>query len=107
MNTELAALIDAVRLEVRIHMKRVWNIDELAAVLGITASRVRHLVADRVLPSYKQNGSLYFKRDEIEAWMTAHRTPSRDELETQAQRYCAANPLVKRPGYATRRNDRL
>lgn len=74
-------------------MKNVWNVSELALVLGISESRVRHMAAEQVIPNYKQNGSLYFKRDEIEAWQTRHRRASVDEINAQAATYCATRRM--------------
>lgn len=65
-------------------MKNVLSVRELALVLGISESRVRHMAAEQVIPTYRQNGQLFFKRAEIEAWQTRHRTASRDEVNAQA-----------------------
>lgn len=49
--------------------------------------------AKQVIPTYKQNDSLYFKREEIEAWQTRHRTASKDEINSQASTYCATRRI--------------
>lgn len=67
-----------------IFKKNVWNIDELAVYLQLSSDRCSRLAKQRAFPSYKQNGRYYFKRNEIEAWLTANRTPSLDETVSQA-----------------------
>lgn len=64
--------------------KNVWNINELAVYLQLSPDRCSRLAKDRAFPSYKQNGRYYFKREEIEAWLTANRVSSIDEITTDA-----------------------
>ncbi|MBD5250941.1 MAG: helix-turn-helix domain-containing protein [Barnesiella sp.] len=93
MNEEVKQMLQEIKNSVIVMMKNVWSVTDLAMVLDITPSRVRHLAADKVVPSYKQNGSLYFKRDEIEAWQTANRSASMDELNASAATYCALSRI--------------
>lgn len=95
MNEDLKQIISEIRRSIIVMMKKVWSVSDLALVLDISESRVRHMAADKVIPTYKQNGSLYFKREEIEAWQTAHRTASADELNSQAATYCATRRLKR------------
>lgn len=64
--------------------KNVWNIDELAIYLQLTPDRCSRLAKERAFPSYKQNGRYYFKREEIEGWLTANRVSSTDEINSEA-----------------------
>lgn len=64
--------------------KNVWNIDELATYLQLSSDRCSRLAKGRAFPSYKQNGRYYFKREEIEAWLTANRVSSIDEINSEA-----------------------
>lgn len=64
--------------------KNVWNIDELAIYLQLSTDRCSRLAKDRAFPSYKQNGRYYFKREEIEAWLTLNRISSVDETNSEA-----------------------
>lgn len=81
-NTKLERIVE-------VFMKSVWDVEDLALALKITPSRVRHMTSAQLIPYYKQNGSLYFKREEIEAWQTQNRTASLDEINSQALTYCA------------------
>lgn len=64
--------------------KNVWNIDELAIYLRLSPDRCSRLAKERAFPSYKQNGRYYFKRQEIEAWLTSNRISSVDEMNSDA-----------------------
>lgn len=69
----------------------VWDIDELALYLRRSVDRCSRLAKERAFPSYKQNGRYYFKREEIEAWLTSHRTSSVDETLSQAALHVVTN----------------
>lgn len=64
--------------------KNVWNINELAVYMQLSTDRCLRLAKERAFPSYKQNGRYYFKREEIESWLTSKRTPSVDETISEA-----------------------
>ena len=68
-------------------VKTVLNIDDVADLTGLSESRIRALCSSRDIPHYKQ-GSLYFKRKEVEDWMTANRRPTRAEIASKASLYC-------------------
>lgn len=89
MNEELKEAIGEMKRSMIVMMKNVWSVKDLALVLDISESRVRHMASEQVIPTYKQNGSLFFKREEIEAWQTKNRTASRDEINAQASTYCS------------------
>lgn len=95
MNEELKQSLIDIKRTVTTMLKNVWNVADLALVLGVSQSRVRHMAAEQVIPTYKQNGSLYFKREEIEAWQTQNRTASKSEIASQAATYYATRRLDK------------
>lgn len=71
--------------------KNVWNIDELAIYLQVTTDRCARLAKRRAFPSYKQNGRYYFKRQEIEEWLTSNRMSSVDEVNSDAALFAIAH----------------
>lgn len=71
--------------------KNVWNIEELSIYLRLSTDRCSRLAKERAFPSYKQNGRYYFKREDIEAWLTTNRTASADELRSSAAMYALSN----------------
>lgn len=75
----------------RIGVLNVLNVEDTATMLGITPDRVRHLAAKREIPFYKRNGKLWFKKSEVEEWLTSHRVASDDEITVNAVTQCAIN----------------
>lgn len=96
MNEEIKQAFREIKRCVIVMMKKVWNVSDLALVLDISESRVRHLAAEQILPSYKRGNTRYFKREEIEAWQTANRIASKDEIESMASTYCATRRIRRK-----------
>lgn len=68
--------------------KPVLNTDEAAAFMGVSRQYIYKLRAEHALPYYKSpKGGLYFKRSELEAWMTDRRYPSRKQLKDNPDKY--------------------
>lgn len=66
--------------------KPILTMPEAAAFMGVTMSNLYKLVHMRRVPHYKSEGGkfTYFKRAELEAWLTAVRVPTDDELDAEA-----------------------
>ena len=67
--------------------KKVLTIDDVSSLTGLSKPRIYALCSNREIPHYKQ-GKLYFKRDEVERWLTAHRVPTSQEIKSKAAMYC-------------------
>ncbi|MBR4499832.1 MAG: helix-turn-helix domain-containing protein [Paludibacteraceae bacterium] len=80
---------------VLIGAKSVLDTEEVALMLGISVSRVRHLTSARDIPHYKQGKSVFFKKEEIERWQLAQRIPTNDEIRSQAITHVAKSRLSK------------
>lgn len=71
---KLQATVDAL-YDIVIEMKSgnntsdILNVEEAAKFIDRSASAVRALVHRKQMPSYKKNGRVYFKRDELAQWM--------------------------------------
>lgn len=73
--------------------KEVLNTSEIALLLGISESRVRHLTSAKKIPYYKQGNKIYFKKKEIEAWQLSDRIPTNAEINSKAATHIAINKL--------------
>lgn len=73
MNEEMITMLRDIKRSINVLLKNVWSVSDLASVLDLSESRIRHMAADGLFPYYKQKGCLYFRREEIEAWLTTHR----------------------------------
>ncbi|MYM12423.1 helix-turn-helix domain-containing protein [Muribaculum intestinale] len=75
--------------------KKALNVADVAILLGISESRVRHMATAQEIPSYKQNGKLYFDKDEIENHLLSNRRPSLAEINSTATTRLAIQRLNK------------
>jgi excisionase family DNA binding protein len=68
--------------------KNVLNIDDVAILTGMSKGYVYQLTHDKKIPFYKPTGKqIYFKRSEVEEWMTRNRYNSVDEAQSKAVSY--------------------
>lgn len=67
-----------------INTKEALTVSEVALMLGISESRVRHLTSEKELPYYKQGKNTYFKKSEVESWMLKDRVPTNAEIRSKA-----------------------
>ena len=71
-----------------IQSKEALTVSEVALMLGLSESRVRHLTSEKELPYYKKGKNTYFKKSEIEKWMLSERVPTNSEIRSQATTHC-------------------
>ena len=82
-----------IRIErmVLIGSKNVLDASEVAMMLNISESRVRHLVSERSIPHYKQGVKTFFRKSEIEEWQCSQRIPTNKEISAKATTYTVLN----------------
>lgn len=88
------AIIDRIeRIErlLIISTKEVLNVREAALLLGVSESRVRHLVCSREIPHYKRGVKTYFRKSELTDWQLDTRIPSNAELSAVGTTYAVLN----------------
>lgn len=78
---------------ITIGSKNVFTTDEVALLLGISTSRVRHMVCDREIPHYRRGNKVYFKKSEIEEWQLSQRVPTNEEINNKATTHVALNRM--------------
>lgn len=71
--------------------KNVIGVEEAAMLTGYTVKGIYTLTSEKRIPHYKKNGKLYFKKDELEAWMTENKVLTQQEIESRAQTYVATH----------------
>lgn len=87
MDDDIKKQLDRIEMYARIGAKEVLNTDEVCQYTGLSKSRIYALCNQRAIPHYKQ-GKTYFKKKEVEQWLTRKRVTSMAEVEQQAERYC-------------------
>ena len=86
-NEDIIARLDKLEKLTLLSAKKVLTIEDVSALTGLSKARIYTLCSNKEIPYYKQ-GKLYFKRDEVEDWMTAKRVPTQAEIESIAAIYC-------------------
>ena len=72
-----------------IALKQVLSLDEVVSYTGFTRRYLLKLTSLRKIPYYKPLGkSIFFRRDELEAWLTTGRIKPITEIEAEAQAFC-------------------
>lgn len=69
--------------------KNVIDVDEAAMLTGYTVKGIYTLTSEKRIPHYKKNGKLYFKKDELEVWMTENKILTQREIDSKAQTWVA------------------
>lgn len=77
---ETAALLGA---------KEVLSIEEAALLTGYKVKGLYTLTSEKRIPHYKKNGKLYFKKSELEAWLTENKVLTGAEIHSKAVTYTA------------------
>ena len=69
--------------------KAVLTTQEAIKYMGASQSYIYKLMMRRQIPHYKPMGKLcYFKREELEDWLTNNRVATIDEIQQKANNYC-------------------
>lgn len=73
--------------------KNALTTSEVALVLGLSESRIRHLVSDRKIPHYRQGSKVFFSKSEIEDWLLSQRVPTTAERNNKATSYIVKSKM--------------
>lgn len=72
--------------------KSVLTLDEVCFLTGLAKSSLYKLTANKAIPHYRADGGkhIYFKKSEIEDWLTRNRIGSQleDEQKAVAEYFC-------------------
>lgn len=90
MEKEIKEQLDRIEALTQIGAKAVLNVDEVCTYTGLSRSRIYTLCNQRIIPHYKQ-GKIYFKKSELEQWLTSRKVTTTAELESQAAAYCLSH----------------
>jgi excisionase family DNA binding protein len=65
----------------------VLNLDQAAEYISLSKSAIYKKTSERNIPHFKKGKKLYFKRSELDAWLTELRIDTNAEIEKQADEY--------------------
>lgn len=69
--------------------KEVLTVEEAAMLTGYAVNGIYQLTSEKRIPHYKKNGRLYFRKSELEGWMTQHKVLTEQEINSKADTYLA------------------
>ena len=79
-------------IEQNLLQKEIMNFSEACLYLDLSSSHLYKLTSANAIPCYCPQGKkLYFRRTELDLWLTSHRNASTSEVEQKA-----ANYIIKR-----------
>jgi excisionase family DNA binding protein len=93
MEERIEELLEKIERLSLLAAKNVLTVSDLAVLIGVSESRIRHMVHDNDLPYYRQGKKIFFKKSEIEDWQLDTRVPSRQEVENKADTYITLKRL--------------
>lgn len=86
---ELDKLAAAIVRDIQKNQKEVMTLDEVAVYTGLKKSYLYKLTSRRTIPHYKPNGKVcFFRRSELEEWMTSNPIATVEEINDRAMEYC-------------------
>lgn len=71
--------------------KETLTVEEAAMLIGYTVKGIYQLTSEKRIPHYKKNGRLYFRKSELEAWLTQNKVLTQQEIDSKAYAYLATH----------------
>ena len=84
MESELIERLDRIEKAAVLGAKNILTVNDLCLLYGMKRSFLYKLTSGREIPFYRRAKTIYFKRDEVEAWLTQSCTESKTELQREA-----------------------
>ena len=85
--------LDRIEANTRLAAKTVLSVEEASVFTGLSKATIYKMTCLKKIPFYKSDGGkfTYFKKSDLEQWMTAHRVMTNLEAEQAALNYCVSN----------------
>lgn len=92
---EIDKLALAIGRNVLLVQKDVLTLEEAAQYTGLKKSYLYKLTSEKKIPHYKPNGkNCFFRRTELEDWLTTNPVATVADLNGRAQAYCMRNKTI-------------
>ena len=76
-----------------ISAKTVLDLNEAALFTGFSTAHLYRLTSGRQIPFFRKNRKLYFKKTDLENWMTETPCASLKDINSQAATYCSTRQM--------------
>ncbi len=77
--------LDTLKSITLIGAKEVLDIKEASLLTGYSTGYLYHLTSAGEIPHYKRNRGVFFKKSELQEWLTSDRVPTKAELDRQSE----------------------
>lgn len=74
-----------------LQVKTFYDLEDLVKYTGLSKYRIYDLTSKREIPHYKRGKQLFFKKSEIDSWLTERRIKTNKMIESEAATYCVAH----------------
>ena len=71
--------------------EEILNLENASLYVGISKSTIYKYTSTREIPHFKRGKKLYFKKVELDAWLTTNKINSREEIDRLATEYILKN----------------
>ena len=79
-----------------VSLPEIFNMKQAAEYVSLSKSAIYKMTAGRTIPHFKRGAILYFKKSELDEWMTQHRISTMAEIEKEAADYLIRKGKFKR-----------
>jgi len=69
------------------NIPEILDVKQAAEFLRLKITTLYEKTSEKTIPHFKKGNKLYFKRDELDAWVQQGKVTTTDELESQAATY--------------------
>lgn len=77
-------------------VSEVFNLNQAAEYVSLSKSAIYKKTSERNIPHFKQGKKLYFKRSELDDWLTTTKIATKAEIENEATNYLFKKGRFKR-----------
>lgn len=79
--------LDRIEAAMLLGTKEIIGIEEAALLTGYKVKGLYTLTSENRIPHYKKNGKLYFRKSELEAWLTENKVLTDAKIRSKAVTY--------------------
>lgn len=88
---DISNKLDRIEQLAIISSKTVLDLSEAAVFTGYSESHIYNLTSRKIIPHYKKNRKLYFKKAELEDWLLERQVKTDKEIESKAATYVSTH----------------
>lgn len=89
----LSDKLDSIQRITLIGSKTVLDLEETCLFTGLSKGHLYRLTSGRQIPFFRKNRKLYFKKTDLEKWMTETPCASLKDINSQAATYCSTRQM--------------